>query len=158
MKKESTNLEIPSRWRRLFAYLLDLIINITGIWLIVNVVIMFIKRTTLWNMLVWIKAINEDNNKTWLWKLFLRYFVFYSTLFILVFLIHVIFSVYLRWYEIYCYLGIDDILCDIHSILFRLSEITFALILINMIEFFFKCPTFIDKRLWIKRVYKKNPS
>ena len=158
MKKESTNLEIPSRWRRFFAYLLDIIINITGIWLIINIIITLIKRITLWNMLAWIKTINEDNNKIWLWKTFLRYFVFYSTLFVLFFLTHIILSVILRWHGIFCHLGIDDILCDIHNILLKSSEIVFVIILINVVEIFFKCPTFIDKWLWIKRIYKKSKS
>jgi hypothetical protein len=38
----------------------------------------------------------------------------------------------------------------------RSGDLGLIFLLINIIEIFFKCPTFIDKRLWIKRIYKKS--
>jgi len=163
--QNSINLEIPSRWRRFFAYLLDLIINITGIWLIANIVITFIKRTTLWNIIAWIQCMSK-NGTTTLWQISLRYLIFYQTLPLLFF-----FLLFIRWnLTTFNCLYLDKAngfyfdetwnCISLNTILVILRYTFYVLIIIcttiNIIEIFFKCPTFIDKQIWIKRIYKKS--
>ena len=174
MEKEtqnSENLEIPSRWRRFFTYFLDLIINFAVIWLIIsiNIWIMIViiianlafiiyYKTTIWNKIMWIVALNNKNSSINWWQSALRYFVFYPPflqliLSIVCYLFLAILNIVLINYKLHVY----DI--DIHPIkMWMIWFIIFGLIflLINVIELFFKCPTFIDKLLWIKRLYKKS--
>ena len=175
--QNSINLEIPSRWRRFSAYLLDLRINwriipyiiflftdwiivsilATGlpiIWLFTNIILIFVEKTTLWNMLVWIKTLNNKNNSANLRQAFLRYFIFYQTLPLLVYYFCQYYYI-VKWGFVKCRDCIEAI-NRTRMILLYICIIFSVMILINVIEFFFKCPTFIDKRLWIKRLYKKN--
>ena len=156
--KSSVNLETPSRWRRFFAYLLDIIINITFIWLIANIIIIFVVKTTLWNMIVWIKALDNKNNSANLWQISLRYIVFYQTLPLFIFYFSYFYTIsrnlthIRKWCsDLYC--GEENIL---GFVLFCILLIFTIISLVNIIEIFFKCPTFIDNRLWIKRIYKKS--
>ena len=163
--QNSINLEIPSRWRRFSAYLLDLIINITIIWLIANIIIVFVKKTTLWNIIVWIQCMNKNGIAT-LWQISLRYLIFYQTLPLLFF-----FLLFIRWnlYAFNClyldkangfYFDETWSCISLNTILVILRYTFYILTIIcttiNIIEIFFKCPTFIDKQLWIKRIYKKS--
>lgn len=173
----SKSFEIPSRWRRFSAYLLDLLINwriipyiiflftdwiivsilATGlpiIWLFTNIILIFVEKTTLWNMLVWIKTLNNKNNSANLRQAFLRYFIFYQTLPLLVYYFCQYYYI-VKWGFVKCRDCIEAI-DRTRMILLYICIIFSVMILINVIEFFFKCPTFIDKRLWIKRFYKKN--
>ena len=177
--QNSVNLEIPSRWRRFSAYLLDLIINwvivmicipfwILGPWIIIiriiaNLVGVFSEKTTLWNMIVWINAIKENNNSINTKQVFFRYFIFYSTL------INVALCVWLSAGLIF-YLPATSCpvdpsqyndFCRTKYIVWVITGNFFIICsvipcTINLVELFFKCPTFIDKRLWIKRFYKKS--
>jgi len=154
------NLEIPSRWRRVFAYLLDFIINITVIWFIINLIIILIRKTTLWAMIVWINAINNESKRINLWKALLRYFIFYSTLLFIAYILWYIISYMFRLVPESCNLEYPSDFCQmghrvwkIYNVIFIISSIP---CFINILEIFFKCPTFIDKRLWIKRIYKKS--
>lgn len=180
--QNSVNLEIPSRWRRFSAYLLDLLINIILwciipytififtdwiivsilaiglpiIWLFTNIILIFVEKTTLWNMLVWIKTLNNKKNSANLRQALLRYLIFYQTLPLLVYY-------FCRYYytgtrgSVKCW-GLDCIEAKnkTNMILWCICLVFSVMILINVIELFFKCPTFIDKRLWIKRIYKKS--
>lgn len=155
MEKEKTvNLEIPSRWRRESAYLLDLIINFTIIWLILNIIVILSIKTTLWNMLLWIKTLNNKNNSASLWQNFLRYLVFYQTLPLLVFC-SCRYYYFISWGFVKCR-DCDEEKHRIIMILLWICLIFATIILDNIIEIFFKCPTFVDKRSWIKRIYKKS--
>ena len=156
--QDSINLEIPSRWRRFFAYFLDLVINITIIWLITNIIVIFVAKTTLWNMLVKIKALDTKDQDINIWKACLRYLVFYSNsiFFIILYYIYKILSL-IFW----VYFWTTEVLQDYDNLfiilIFRVFIIVFTIsVIVNIIELFFKCPTFIDKRLWIKRFYKKS--
>ena len=168
--QNSVNLEIPSRWRRFFAYFLDLVINITIIWLFANIILIFVEKTTLWNMLIWIRTLNNKNNSANLRQALLRYLIFYQILPLLFF-----FLLFLRWnlYTFKCsYLYVDKAngvgfyfnetwsCISLNTILVILRYTFYILTIIcttiNIIEIFFKCPTFIDKQLWIKRIYKKS--
>lgn len=158
--QNSINLEVPSRWKRFSAYLLDLIINITGIWFIINLIIIFVKKTTLWNILTWIKTIKNNNKTINLQQATLRYFVFYQTLPLLFFWLDMIYTLFWMTNHI-CIWHWDNgsDFCGSNTIGIILSYIFYALsivCIINIIELFFKCPTFIDKLLWIKRLYKKS--
>lgn len=176
LNQDSVNLEV-SRWRRFSAYLLDLLINwriipyiiflftdwiivsilATGlpiIWLFTNIILIFVEKTTLWNMLVWIKTLNNKNNSANLRQAFLRYFIFYQTLPLLVYYFCQYYYI-VKWGFVKCRDCIEAI-NRTRMILLYICIIFSVMILINVIEFFFKCPTFIDKRLWIKRIYKKN--
>ena len=155
------DLEIPIRWKRFFAYFLDLIINITGIWLIINLIIIICKKATLWNMLVWIKALDTGDHNINVWKACLRYFVFYSSLFIFLFFISqalaTVFCIpFWLWTTITC-ISNNNSFYKIGWIVFMIINFFIVIfVIINIIEIFFRCPTFIDKRLWIKRVYEKS--
>jgi len=164
----SENFEIPSRWRRFSVYILDLIINITGIWLIINLIMIIFKKATLWNKVVWIIALNNKNNPINRWQSLLRYFIFNPA-----FLALILFSFkILIWYITpwgWCVVSRDSsgllildpscgneplrTLIDISNWTFIVGIILYS---ISVIELFFKCPTFIDKWLWIKRIYKKS--
>ena len=175
--QNSVNLEIPSRWRRFSAYLLDLLINwriipyiiflftdwiivsilATGlpiIWLFTNIILIFVEKTTLWNMLVWIKTLNNKNNSANLRQALLRYLIFYQTLPLLVYYFCQYYYI-VKWGFVKCWDCIESI-NRTRMILWCICLVFSVMILINVIEFFFKCPTFIDKLLWIKRFYKKN--
>lgn len=157
--QNSENLEIPSRWRRFFAYLLDLIINITLIWFFINLIIIFSKKTTLWNIIVWIKTTDNNIDQLPLRKALIRFWFFYSTFLLLLYFILSILSYYFT-----LPLGItrncipeNDIFCKINWMMYLIKNfIIITILIVNIIEIFFKCPTFIDKRLWIKRIYKKS--
>ena len=176
LNQDSVNLEV-SRWRRFSAYLLDLLINwriipyiiflftdwiivsilATGlpiIWLFTNIILIFVEKTTLWNMLVWIKTLNNKNNSANLRQALLRYLIFYQTLPLLVYYFCQYYYI-VKWGFVKCRDCIEAI-NRTRMILLYICIIFSVMILINVIEFFFKCPTFIDKRLWIKRFYKKN--
>lgn len=174
----SENFEIPSRRKRFSAYLFDILINIIVIaiylftWMlgidlinlliivvriITNLIIIFYKKSTLWNIKGWIIAMNKTNNSITLRQAFLRYLIFYPTIPLL--FIHI--SLFLDYLEI---INNDAVILapswsdyssnsSTGNIIFNI--ISSLIVLINLIEIFFKCPTFIDKRLWIKRVYKK---
>jgi hypothetical protein len=161
MEEQTENFEIPSRRRRFSAYLLDLIINFSLIWLIINLIIIATKKSCLWNIIVWIKAIDNNNNPLNLWKALLRFWIFYSTISILLFFIFQLLSVrfclpFWYWTTFSCLMDNDSQTEIIAIITFILWKIIFIPYIINLIEIFFKCPTFIDKRLWIKRIYNKS--
>ena len=152
--QSSVNLEIPSRRRRIFAYLLDLIINITIIWLIANIIIIFVEKNTLWNMLVWIKTLNNKYNSANIWQISLRYLIIYQTIPLLVYYF-CRYYYFISWASVKCWncYGEEN---RMRMFLLYICLSFSVLILINIIELFFKCPTFIDKRLWIRRIYKKS--
>lgn len=198
--QNSVNLEIPSRWRRFSAYLLDLIINIVvnpaimfviywllrltnldSIWIvfgivitltiIINILFIVIKKTTIWNNVAWIIALNKDNNPLSWWQSILRFFIFnpaFLALILLVirFLISLMLYLINGWCNIIMYdmegnlIENQDPTCviirDIHKFANWSGFFGFIIFLISVIEIFFKCPTFIDKLLWIKRFYKKS--
>ena len=174
--QDSVNLEIPSRWRRFSAYLLDLIINITIIfvcsiawelgfililiWFIVNLVIIFWKKTTLWNNIIWIKAMNENNSPINVKQVLFRYLIFSPVL--LNIIICVWFSISLLFWLVptACSPSYPSDFCQMQHTVSKITNIVCIILLvpclINIFEIFFKCPTFIDRRLWIKRFYKKS--
>lgn len=198
--QNSVNLEIPSRWRRFSAYLLDLLINIVvnptimfiiywllrltnldSIWIvfgiviaitiITNVIFIVIKKTTIWSNGTWIIALNKDNNPINWWQATLRFFVFNPAFLALIlllirFLIFFMFYLINGWCNITMYdmegniIQNQDPTCvTIRNILKFANwsgDLGLIFLFISIIEIFFKCPTFIDKRLWIKRLYKKN--
>lgn len=151
--QSSVNLEIPGRRRRVFAYLLDLIINITIIWLIANIIIIFVEKNTLWNMLVWIKTLNNKYNSANIWQISLRYLIFYQTIPLFVYYFCRYYYL-ISWGFIKCY-DCNEAKNRTRMFLLYICLSFSVIILINIIEIFFKCSTFIDKLLWIKRVYKK---
>jgi len=174
----SESFEIPSRRRRFFAYLLDIIINlaiilvslpfwilglgIIFVWIIINLVVIFWEKTTLWNNIMWIKAVNEDNNPVNMKQLFLRFLVFSPVLVNVI--VCIWFFISLLFYLIPTACSIDSSqyygICKMRHTVWEITNIIYIILsipcFINIIEIFFKCPTFIDKRLWIKRVYKKS--
>ena len=192
--QNSVNLEIPSRWKRFSAYLLDLIINISVVWIIpwgmitfdagnivcvitmitilvlIFVYLIFIisKKTTIWNNETWIIALNKDNNPMNWWQATLRFFVFNPA-----FLALILLEIWLLISLVIYIIGWYNTVYDIEGPIIQNQDSTWAkirtiqnfanwsgffgfiLFLISVIEIFFKCPTFIDKLLWIKRFYKK---
>ena len=184
--QDSVNLEIPSRWRRFSAYLLDFILNIITILIVPSLIItldmerhtllitvftiiiciylffIIYKKTTIWNKLTWIITLNNENNPINCRQSLLRFFIF-NPAFLGLVLFLIWFSVSLIFYSrdncthdpnspIHCSTTIEFI----NNIAKRSCLIGLILLFITLIEFFFKCPTFIDKLLWIKRLYKKS--
>lgn len=196
--QNSVNLEIPSRWRRFSAYLLDLIINIVvnpaiifviywllcltnldSIWvvfgiviaitIIINILFIVIKKTTIWNNIAWIITLNKDNNPINWWQATLRLLVFNPAFLALILLIIRFLISLMLFNDYWCYTRYDmegniiqnqDPTCviirDIRKFANWSGFFGFILFLISVIEIFFKCPTFIDKLLWIKRFHKKS--
>lgn len=187
MEEQTENFEIPSRWRRFSAYLLDLIINIIilciipyviftltdwnifsiiiGIILLIfEIILILLERNSIWNELVWIFALNKEDNTISKWQSILRFFIFNPAFLpLLQFLIWFLISLML--YMINSYSSEDIFIYNLINLktirLFnKISRLIFfiglILLFINIIEIFFKCPTFIDKRLWIKRFYEKS--
>lgn len=194
--QSSVNLEIPSRWRRFYAYLLDLLINIIIWWVIPYIIFIFTswsiasiiiglillalgivfiiyERNTTWNELVWIISLNNENNPISRCKSMLRNFVFNPAyLPLLLFFICLWTSLVLYMvnsYDTYSIAYDDDyeesffynsftynLIRFFNKISWWMLFIGLALLFLNIVEIFFRCPTFIDKRLWIKRFYKKS--
>ena len=182
MEGQTENFEIPSRWRRFSAYLLDLIINIiilciipyvififtdwniasiiTGIILLIfEIILIILERNTTWNELVWIFALNKEDDQIRKWQSIIRFFVF-NPAFLPLILILIWFLIALMLWMINS-LSNEDIFVPypikiLRTIGNRSSILGLILFFINIIEIFFKCPTFIDKRIWIKRLYKKS--
>lgn len=170
------NLETPSRWRRFFAYLLDLVINFLilifyyfilfnkdcdiyifiMIILIANLMFFIYYKTTIWNRLVWIFALNKNGKSISWWKSILRYFVFNPPFLQLIFFIVSYLSLAIKMMYISAKDRYDVDVYPIKMWMLWFTVLGLVLLLINIIELFFKCPTFIDKRLWIKRVHKKS--
>lgn len=188
MEEQTENFEIPSRWRRFFAYLLDLLTNLIIFWfityfilsfmdrlilyliiivllIIFEVMFIFFKKTTPWNKSVWIIALTNNYPISW-WQAMLRYFVFNPAfLALILFLFKFVVWSFAPWWYPLIISGDPSIVQywrELFKILIPISNCAFIismiLCLLNIVEIFLKCPTFIDKRLWIKRVYKKNPS
>ena len=180
--QNSENLEIPSRWRRFSAYLLDLIINIILWWIIPYIIFIFTdwsiasviiglilltleivfiiyERNTTWNELMWIVALNKENNWISKWQSMLRHFVF-NPAFLPLLLFLIWFLISLMFYMINS-LSNEDMFVPspiriLKGIGTRSGILGVIFFFLSIIEIFFKCPTFIDKRLWIKRIYKKS--
>lgn len=178
---KNSNLEIPSRWRRLFVFLLDLAIFIICfvpfflamefrdfrlaiiilvISIILYIVFIVLGRTTFWNKILWIVTLNSENNLITKKQFVLRYFVF-SVSFSLPILLSILYSrMSLLLINVMLIKGrfmSVNIGINIFKYIFYLLGIFVIIVLIvNIIELFVECPTFIDKRLWIKRVYKKS--
>ena len=180
--QDPVNFEIPSRWRRFSAYLLDLIINIILWWVIPYIIFIFTdwsivsiiiglillaleiafiiyERNTTWNELVWIISLNNENNPINRWKSILRNFVF-NPAFLSLLLLLIWFLIALMLYMINSASSENTFVTNPIKLFStfgnRSSILGLILFFISIIELFFKCPTFIDKRLWIKRLYKKN--
>ena len=184
MEEQTPNIDfkVPSRWRRFSAYLLDLIINIILWWVIpyivfimtdwsiasviiglilltLEIVFIIYERNTTWNELVWIMSLNNENNLISRRKSILRHFIFNPAfLSLLLFLIWFLISLMLYMINSLYYEGmfVPTPIRILKGIGNRSSILGLILFFISIIEIFFKCPTFIDKRLWIKRFYKKS--
>ena len=180
--QNSENLEIPSRWRRFSAYLLDLLINIILWWVIpyiififtdwsivsiiiglillaIEIVFIIYERNTTWNELVWIISLNNENNPINRWKSILRNFVF-NPAFLSLLLLLIWFLIAIMLWMINSASSENTFVTNpiklFSTIGNRSSILGLILFFISIIELFFKCPTFIDKLLWIKRFYKKS--
>ena len=172
----SESFEIPSRWRRLSAYLLDIIISlaiilislpfwilgpgIIFIWIIINLVVILRGKTTLWNDIVWIKAINENNNPVNIKQSLLRHLIFSPILLNITVCIWFSVSLLFRLVPESCSFEHPSDFCQMERTVWEITNFICMILLIpcfiNIFEIFFKCPTFIDKRLSIKRIYKKS--
>jgi len=175
--QNSVNLEIPSRWRRFFAYILDIIANLIivqvcflalplcfrliALWIIINLVIIFWWKTTLWSSIMKIRAIKiNDNSSISIKQVFFRYLVFSPILLNITICIRFFVSIIFRLISVQCppkcSPNFSQMKYTISIILDIFCIIASIPCLINIVEIFFECPTFIDKRLWIKRVYKRS--
>ncbi len=161
--KDSINLEIPSRWKRISAFLLDLFFTISIIGCLINLIfILSDKKDSLWNTIFWIKLLNNGGNKITNKQRIIRYLLIFPTsisfsLIIYIFMMLLCipisildsFSDYNNWGS---GLTEDFLLCWVFLVLIFIIIV----LIINIIEIFQPSPTFIDKRLWIKRIYKKS--
>lgn len=160
--QNSVNLEIPSRWRRFSAFLLDFLFTLTIIgWFINLIYILSDKKDSLWNTILWIKSLDNNGSKITNKQRIIRYSLIFPTSISFSFIIYIFmiilcipisildsFSDYNNWGS---GLTEDLLLCWIFLVLIFIIIV----LIINIIEIFQTCPTFIDKRLWIKRLYKK---
>ena len=173
--QNSVELDIPSRWKRIEAYFIDwmvyfvvLIISrslveihsflIMIVLFIANLVFIIRSKTSIWNRLVWISALNKNNTSITWWQAILRYFVFNpSFLRLLLFIVIVILAWILMWTIVNKKLHIEDFDTTSSELwIFLVMVIGIIFLFISLIEICFNCPTFIDRLLWIKRVYKKS--
>ena len=191
--QNSENLEIPSRWKRFSAFLLNLLINLTIILFIplliiigenyatsliiviilaiLEIILISYEWTTSWYKSAWIITLyNGKNNMICWFQAILRHFVF-NPAFLPIILLSTQLIIFLMFFNtIHCD-GIYDIynnkiiynenpICGIEwtleNIANRSGIIGLILLFISIIEIFFKCPTFIDKLIWVKRFYKKS--
>ena len=174
--QNSVNLEIPSRRRRFSAYIIDVIINVIVVrvcfltwplcfrliplWIIINLVIVFWWKTTLWSSIMRIKVIKNNNSSINIKQVFFRYWVFSPILLNVTICIRIFVSIIFRLISVQCppkcSPNFSQMKYTISIILDIFCIIASIPCLINIVEIFFECPTFIDKRLWIKRIYKKS--
>ena len=174
--QSSENFEIPSRRRRFSAYIIDVIINVIVVrvclltwplcfrliplWIIINLVIVFWWKTTLWSSIMRIKVIKNNNSSINIKQVFFRYWVFSPILLNVTICIRIFVSIIFRLISVQCppkcSPNFSQMKYTISIILDIFCIIASIPCLINIVEIFFECPTFIDKRLWIKRFYKKS--
>ena len=160
--KINTDLEIPSKLRRISAFLLDVFFTITIVGCIINLIFILLQKESLWNIITWIKTLNNDESKITNKQRIIRYSLIFPTSISLSFFIYIFmiilcipiwiidaFSNYNNWGS-----GLTEDFFWICWILILILIVT--ILIINIIEIFQICPTFIDKRLWIKRLYKKS--
>ncbi len=191
--QDSVNFEIPNRWRRFSAYLLNLLINLTIILfipliilmtgnysvsliiiiisVILEIIIITCEWTTTWYQSAWIITLYNGKSSMICWfQSILRHFIF-NPAFLPVILLSTQLIIFLIFFNtIHCN-GIYDIynniiiynenpICEIkwtlENIANRSGIIGLILLFISIIEIFFKCPTFIDKLIWVKRIYNKS--
>ena len=161
-RKITTDLEIPSKLRRISAFLLDVFFTITIVGCVMNLIFILLQKESLWNTILWIKSLDNDGNKITNKQRIIRYSLTFPTSISLSFFIYIFiiilsipisiidsFSDYNNWGS-----GLTE---DFFWTCWILIVILFVTVLIiNIIEIFQACPTFIDKLLWIKRLYKKS--
>ena len=152
---KSNNLS-PSRWRRILAYWLDFILTYTIIWGIINICyVLGSKRTPLWNMVTWIKCVDKQwNNISWRQSV-VRFFVFYPMLLFVTFsalMICLLIVLCVAWIFNH-YIDSEALAFDAGFIRGRIMVYPAIISLIlNLIEIFYSCPTFIDWWIWMNRV------
>ncbi len=160
--KITTDSEIPSKLRRISAFLLDVFFTITIVGCVINLIFILLQKDSLWNIITWIKSLNNDENKITNKQRVIRYLLIFPTsisfsLIIYIFMMLLCipisildsFSDYNNWGS---GLTEDFLLCWVFLVLIFIIIV----LIINIIEIFQPSPTFIDKRLWIKRIYKKS--
>lgn len=132
--------KIATRWIRFMAFLTDTCLMFTIIWWLINLYYVFAKHTTLWNMWAWIWFRSLDWNKADDKKILYRLFTYYPIP------IWILTDIWLIIWAVSS-IPVDGIVGLFASIFF----------ILNLIELFFKEPTFIEKRIWVKRIQEKEP-
>lgn len=148
------NLETPTWWKIFLAYLLDILFIFTIFWGPLNAANAFWKqKNTFWNGIMWIKYVNMDGSDLTKKQARIRY--------LLMLPISVPFSLFI-FLIIFIFGFIFFFFSSVALGFLRFIESLFILynvgvLLLNIVEICYSegpiFPTFIDKRLWIKRVY-----
>ena len=153
------NTNIPWRWERIWAFLLDLFLTYTIIWGIINIfLVLGNRRTTLWNMIVWIESINKNWDKISKKQSIIRFFIFYPMFLFVTFAVMMA-CAFIIWIFIWI-LDINDSSSIWYSIGYTYGTLIrfpcFILSIMSIIEIFYSCPTYIDKWIWINRINKEK--
>ena len=135
-KIEDDNGDFPKTTmaKRFWAWFFDYIIAITFVWWIYNVIIALWKWKTLWFDILWIKLVSDNWSELIFKQKFLRFILYWP--------ITSLFSFFMAW--VFSYVWID-------IIVYILMFLGFSIMIFNTVEWFFKSPTFYEKKLWIKK-------
>ena len=149
-----------TRGNRILSFVLDVIITYTFIWGIVNIfLVLGKKRTTLGNLIVWINSLNNDWSKISRKQWILRFFIF-NPMFLFVSLIILAFVLVAVWFFIWIFMSNIDAGEIGYNIWYAYGSMIripcFVLFIMNVVEVFFSCPTYIDRLIWMKRVRQKE--
>lgn len=135
IKNKELNLQPSLRGRRFWAAFFDYLIDLTIIWWIYNLVIAIRKWRTFGFDLMGIKFVSEDQNTLTLKQKFWRFLLYRP---VTAWIIVIIF-----WW-LWLLFGFNSV--NIITILVYIFGI------FNTVEWFFKSPTFYEKKLWIKKI------
>lgn len=129
-----------NRSKRFRAAFFDLVINCTIIWFLYNVIVAFRKGTTFWFQSMWIRFISDNwSELTWKQKVY-RFMLYRPVSYYLILLITYILT-FLTGITVFLYI----------------NYLWVGIIILNIIERFFKSPTFYEKMIRIRKIqYKKT--
>jgi len=131
---------IATRWARFWAWFFDIFFSLTIIWGIINLIMSMTQWTTVWLKVAWISIISTNSKELTTKQKILRFLSYVPTRYAIIAVI--IIPAMIFW--------IDDNLIEL-----VIYPLMWTIFLLNIIELFFKSPTFIDKWLDIVKIKYK---
>ena len=149
-----------TRGNRILSYILDTIITYTFIWGIVNIfLVLGKKRTTLGNLIVWINSVNNNWGKISRKQWMVRFFIF-NPMFLFVSFIIFLIVLLTVWLFVWIFnpsIDAENLGYNIWYLYGSMIRIPcLVLFIMNVVEVFFSCPTYIDRLIWMNRVKQKE--